>query len=497
MKLFAKIIVYLVIMVAGASGMVFEMVAPRLFAPYFGTSTYIWTSVIGVVLMSLTLGYFIGGKLAKKKPKTSTVVVILIMAAILALGDYLFKDHLIFQQMKLDNSEVIWGSFKAALLILGPINVVLGILTPVMIGVLGEPGNVYAMSTLGSIVGTFGTGYWLIPNFGLSKILLGVAVVLMVSALIMAVTLRNKIIILGGIVVFLWCGQNSSQQIFNNYFEKIYRAKLVVDFETEYNRIWIYDLPAANNDIMRVLSDSQSEWYLGKPASFTMRNNLSYFSYFNLAEIYNLKAEKALMIGGGAYTYAAYLMETSPNMGVEVVEIDPELLGVAKKYFEFKPTEKFNNLTMDGRVFLNSNQKKYDEIFVDAYRNGAATPFQLVTKEAMQLMYNSLNENGLMFVNVISTMNGKGSNLFKSEYVTTKAIFDQVKVFPVFTKSVNENQNIVIMGYKGKNLVAMKGDAQLEKLKLMETNVDSYMQNSKILTDDFAPVEYDDLQGMI
>ena len=102
-----------------------------------------------------------------------------------------------------------------------------------------------------------------------------------------------------------------------------------------------------------------------------------------------------------------------------------------------------------------------------------------------------------MFVNVISTMNGKGSNLFKSEYVTTKAIFDQVKVFPVFTKSVNENQNIVIMGYKGKNLVAMKGDAQLEKLKLMETNVDSYMQNSKILTDDFAPVEYDDLQGMI
>ncbi len=497
MKQFARAIIYSVVMISGACAMVFEMVAPRLFAPYFGTSTYIWTAVIGVVMMSLTLGYFIGGKLAKKKPRTSTVTTILIVAAILALGDYLFKDQLIFQQMKLDNSEVIWGSFKAALLILGPINVTLGILSPVAIGILGEAGNVYAMSTLGSIVGTFGAGYWLIPNFGLSVILLGVAVVLMCSALMLVISIRNKLLILAGMVTFLGAGQGNSQQIFNNYFERIYGAKLVDDLETEYNRIWIYDKPAANNNTVRVLSDSQSVWYLGKPARFTMRDNLSYFSYFNLAELYNPRAEKALMIGGGAYTYASYLMETNPKLEVEVVEIDPKLLSMAEKYFDFKPTEKFRNLTMDGRVYLNSNQEKYDEIFVDAYRNGAATPFQLVSKEAMQLMYNSLNENGLVFVNVISTINGKGSDLFMSEYVTTKAVFDQVKVFPVFTKNLNESQNIVIMGYKGKNLVAIKGDPQLEKLKLMETNVDRYVINSKILTDDFAPVEYDDLQGMI
>ncbi len=503
MDILTRTIVYLTITISGASVMIFELVAPRLFAPYFGTSTYIWTIVIGVVMTSLSLGYFLGGKLADRRPHTSTLATLYLIGAVISFIICLSKDFILHSSY-LDQRDIIAGSFQVALLLLGPINLVLGMVTPVGVRLLTKSkdssgsvsGNVYAVSTIGSIIGTFAAGFWLIPMFGISDILFGVTAALFICASLLIPSLFKK----ASLIIFLifasiFYSNNNPNKIFASYYEKYFNVKLVADFQTEYSRIWIYDKIYPNGIKKRTLTDSESDLYLDKPIAFTMERNLSYYSFFNLGKVYNPNIQNALMIGGGAYTYARYLQETYPNLNLDVVEIDPKLLAVSTKYFGFVPNDNFHNYPMDGRQYLNVNQKKYDVIYLDAYRNGSSTPFQLLTKEAMSLYSNSLSDNGLLFINVISSLSGPSHDLLISEYQTALSIFPAVKVFPVFNLDPKSTQNMVILAQKNKDFpINVVG---LNNLNPAVANMGQYIHKDLILTDDHAPVEYYDLKSIL
>ena len=507
-NIFGKVSIFLVVLISGASSMIFEIVAPRLFAPYFGTSTYIWTVIIGVVMIGLSLGYFAGGKLADAKPHKSTLVTLYLISSIIAFLTWIFKDY-ILNAITVRDFGTIYQSLVASGIILFPLNFVLGMVTPVVVRLLtvdektsgSIAGNVYATATIGSITGTFLCGLWLIPNFGLHNIFFGVSVALIICTMIVANSVIKRLAFILFLLFNIFIYQtNNPKSYFANIYEKLNSVKVVADIDTNYGRIWITDYQFGANPV-RTLADSQSFLFLNKPITYTMRDFLSYYSYFNLAPHYNSEIKSALMIGGGAYTYASYLMENYPNLDLDVVEIDPKLLEISQVYFDLNSSDKFINISQDGRVFLNTNTKKYDVIFLDAYRNGTAIPFQLSTIEAYNKMYDSLNDGGLLFVNVISSLDGNRSALFKAQYKTAKAVFPEVYTFPVENDDPTYYQNIVLMAYKGnKNITNIEfndKDIKLKTLSQRLTNVEKYVKNGFVLTDDYAPVEYLDLVGSL
>lgn len=504
-----KYILYFVVLISGASSMVFEIVAPRLFAPYFGTSTYVWTSVIGVVLTGLSVGYYLGGILAHKKSIENILVGIYLISSILALIVWIIKDFILgfIFTGSLGN---ITSSLLASVVLLLPINLFIGMITPLTVEIIakdGTPpgsiaGNIYSISTIGSIAGTFLAGLFLIPRYGTSTILFGVSVSLLLCSIVVATSGRKRGFLLSlaifYFVIFLYNNQKLS---FIGYYQKLFNVKVVDDINTSYDRIWIFDRKINNSLTVRVLANSQSTIFLDKPISQTMENDLSYYSIFNLAPYYNKNLKTVLMIGGGAYTQASYFLNNYPNLQIDVVEIDSKLLEISKKYFSFSPTEKFKNYNLDGRVYLNNNQKKYDAIFLDAYRNGDAIPFHLSTKEAYKLFYDSLNEDGLLFVNIISSIDGKRSLLFKSQFKTISSIFNNVYVFPVESKDTSYNQNIVLLAQKGMSdltkISFSESEKKLTNLSQKYVNVKKYIRDGVILTDDYSPVEYFDLGGVL
>jgi spermidine synthase len=499
MRNFQNLVIYSSTIIAGSSTMVFELVAPRLLAPYIGTSHYVWTIVIGIVMASLSLGYFLGGKLSEKKPTLTTLSAIYLVAGMITLLVFLTKDVYIYSLMSSQRSNLS-TAWTASLLLLAPLTFTLGMITPISIALLSgkdsagkTSGNVYSLSTIGSLLGTFAAGFWLIPNFSLSNIILSVSLMLIFSGMILITSKVKKILLVVLLITLTTFYSNSkSELIFKDYYEKYSKSKIVADINTQYNRVWIKDHKQTNGNVLRTMSDFQSLLILNKPLTAVMEDRLSYYSYFNLFAS-GKKNSSVLMIGGGAYTYANYLQLKYPDLKIDVVEIDPELLGIAQQYFNFKPGKNFSNYNMDGREFLNFNTKKYDAIFLDAYQNGSATPFQLITQEAMDKLRNSLAENGELYINVVSSMDGSKTNLLLSEYKTLSSIFKFVDVFPVFLPDPTRRQNYVIVGKKNDREL----NSNLMGLNLPVSNMERYLGNQKLLTDDYAPVEYYDLQGIL
>lgn len=499
MQRLQKFLIYFTILTSGTSIMVFELVTPRLLAPYIGTSHYIWTIVIGIVMTSLSIGYFLGGKLSEKKSSINTISTIYLIAGILAFIVYLVKDISIYSLMTI-NKKVIDIAWISSSFLIAPFTLTLGMIVPISIKHLSRvqnagkvSGNVYAISTIGSLIGTFATGFWLIPSFTLSNIILSVSIVVLLCGVILLVTPAKKVIAVGLIMTIGALINNSKpNKIFKDYYEKYSNAELIADINTRYNRIWIHDHKYEEASIHRIMSDSQSALVINQPITSTMEDRLNYYSYFNLFAG-SRKTNSILMIGGGAYTYANYLQFKYSNLKIDIVEIDPELLGIAEQYFDFKPGKNFTNYNMDGREFINYNEKKYDAIFLDAYQNGTAIPFQLVTQEAILKLNNSLNDDGELFVNTISSLTGSSKDLLLSEYKTIATIFKFVDVFPVFRSDPMYRQNYVIVGKKNNRKL---NHASLG-LNPPISNMEKYLENQKLLTDDYAPVEYYDLQSLL
>ena len=172
---------------------------------------------------------------------------------------------------------------------------------------------------------------------------------------------------------------------------------------------------------------------------------------------------------------------------IDVVEIDEKMAQIAEDEFGLdKNNPNLGLITQDGRSYLNYNEKKYDTIFIDAFK-GLTVPFELTTYEAMQKVYNNLNENGTVITNIISSVEGDDSDFIKYEYSTYKAVFDDVKVFKVNPKHENnEEQNLILVGFKGSTNI--NSEKEEEYKQFLDNEIKDFSSDKPIVTDDFAPI---------
>jgi len=476
--------------VGGAVVMVLELVGSRILAPYLGTSIIVWTSLIGIILASLSLGYWWGGKLADKNPNYKTFSsIVLTSGFLIALIALIKTPFLFFLQNNFDDLRK--ASVLATLILFAPPSVTLGMISPYAIRLKmksiaksGETaGSIFAVSTAGSIVGTFLAGFVLIATFGSTKILYILSVVLILTSLFTHEKVgKGKATLLFLVISTLFLA---------DFFEPLFKPKLLVDKDTLYNRVWIYESqdPETKRPILSLVTDArgrQSSMFLDRDDELV----IEYTKYYRLFEHFNPDARRVLMIGGGAYSYPKDFLKKKQDAKIDVVEIDPALTQLAKRYFNLKENLRLTIYHQDGRIFLNKTKNVYDAILMDAFHSSLAIPYQLTTKEVVKKIYDTLSDNGVLIMNVISAIEGGKGKFLRAQYYTYKRVFPQVYIFPV-----HDVEN----GYSVKNimLVALKS-SETPEFKSKDSQLNEFLANLwtreveddlPILTDEFAPVD--------
>jgi spermidine synthase len=201
------------------------------------------------------------------------------------------------------------------------------------------------------------------------------------------------------------------------------------------------------------------------------------------------------MIGGSGYAFPKDYLARYPKAKIDVVEIDPGLTRLAKEYFKLVKNERLRIFHEDGRIYLNRCKKTYDAVFMDAYKSLITIPYQLTTREAVQNIYNILNENGAVYANVISSLD-EGSNKFlRWELATYKSVFPQVYIFAVQYPDPTEEekkhfQNFIILGLKSAKIPSFESDNQILNSYISNLYNGDLDFDNEILTDEYAPVEY-------
>lgn len=474
--------------IAGATGMIIELVASRILSPYLGNSNLIWTCIIGMMLAFMSLGYFIGGKLSDKHPKrnllslfllnSATFISLIPMIEIYAI-EPISKINFTLPLLAIICSTITFGIPSMFLATASPFAVKLKDKDLEEIG--GVSGRMSALSTIGSIVGTFLAGFVLIPKLGVKNIILLVVIVLVILSYLIyedkdiKYTLKTiaTLVILVSLVLV-------GKKMFLQKHED-----MILDTDSEYSRIWIKKF---TNNSGKEYNTLEVDTGYESIASGEKNLTAEYLKYYDLFNYYQENTENVLMIGGAAYTYPSYFLEQYKDKKIDVVEIDSKMTELAEKYFDLNTQNKNLNIYHeDGRRYINTTQNKYDCILIDAFK-GLNVPFQLTTEEALIQAKRNLNENGIVITNIISALDGKNANFIKYEYATYKKVFKDVKIFKVQNGMFNDDelQNLILVGFKGN--VIEKNDEYNKYKNLLKNEVLDFSSDKNVVTDEFCPV---------
>ena len=431
----------IIIFLVDAICMILELIASRLLSPYFGNSNIVWTSVIGIILLSSSLGNYIGGKIADRDNKEKILKLLIMWAAIfIMIIPFIQEIILPLISTKIQNIKI--GAIIATTILFLIPSVLMGTIMPIILKLKitdlettgKESGKITAIGTIGGIFGTFIGGFLLIPNIGSVYILYILAIVLAILSLLVKIKIKEKNTLIAIIVIiissiFMFVSINTNSEIGENVLKN--EIGQTVSFDTQYGRVLIYNRTIKDEPVRVLNIDSGYE-----SATFTNEDKVNEL-VFEYTKLYNLMFESnneindTLLIGGAGYSYPKYYISHYPKKRMDVVEIDGDITKIAKKYFyldklirdyNLEENKRLNLITEDGRVYLNNNTKKYDAILNDAFsgKNPAKT---LTTKEAISQIKKSLNENGLYLTNIISSLEGENSKFIKAEVNTLKKYF--------------------------------------------------------------------------
>lgn len=477
------------VFICGAVVMVLELVGSRVLAPHVGTSIVVWTSLIGIILASLSIGYYLGGKRADKHTSCKEFAGIIFIAGLLIALTALIKSIILVSLTALF-SDIRISASLATIILFAPASILLGMVSPYAAKLKMHDmehagttvGTLYALSTIGSIVGTFIAGFYLIVYFGNTNLLYMLAIVLLITSVIVyRVGVPWKQLIMS--LVILLCMSVVA------YAQPFGRNLGFVDVDTQYQRAQIYTTKNPQNGrTVRILETdafgAQSGQYLDSDELL-----FEYTKRYNLVSHFQPQLERTLMIGGGAYSYPKAFLRKFPYAHMDVVEIDPQLTALARTYFDLKENPRLHIFHEDGRVFLNRLDTKYDAVFIDAFHS-LTPPFQLTTQEVVRKLYDHLTDNGVVLVNLISAIEGEGSAFLRAEYATYKSIFPQVEIFPVASPDEAETiHNIMLVASKSSAPIAWKSDDPEITSYLVTRWPREVKTDVPILTDEHAPVD--------
>ena len=444
----------LAVFVSGVSSMGLEILAGRVVAPQFGSSIYTWGSIIAVFLAALSLGYHFGGKRAGTQATTDRLVRLLVgtagyVALLIFFGDQLLLSTTAFPLPSR------FASLPAVILMFGPPTYLLGFISPYAAqlsektGIGEASGHVYALGTIGSIVGAFGTTFFLIPYLSVTYIYLTLGGVAVLTALYLAVPDDSVSVFPAIAVVVLLVAATTTGAL--GYTA---RGEVVYETQTAYQELEVID----GGDTRTLYLDGQRHSAMDK--SNPTRHVFEYTRYFHLPYLYASDPDdidRVLFIGGGGFSgpkrFAAEYDAT-----VDVAEIDPDVVRVAEEYFRADEYD-INTYVQGGRQFLQETDNTYDLVVLDAYKRDKV-PFQLTTAEFMDLVTQRLSPEGMAVANIISSPSGPASQFYRAEYKTMNASFGQVYAFP--TSDAGAIQNI--------ELVATKDGEEITQQQLRDRN---------------------------
>ncbi len=485
-------ILEITVFVCGALVMIYEITGSRLLSPYIGASTYVWTSLIGVILAALSLGYWLGGKIADKKPDIKILALVIFIAGGLVSITILVKD--IILALIAESSAILEvKSVIAALLLFAPASVLLGFVTPYAVKLkmssLADTGKtvgrLYALSTVGSISGTFAAGFFLIPFVGSEKTLYLIGASL-IGLSILLVPFALKPFNLMVLIMFV-CGVGVNE--FRAFY--LFQTKELRDIDTQYSRVQIFRSTDNNGKAIRALAIDP---YFIQSAMFLDSDELvfDYARYYHLIRYYKPDFEDTLMIGGAGYSFPKDYLKTYPNAKMDVVEIDPQMTKIAKKYFRLEENPRLNIIHQDGRIFFNHTESnKYDAVLMDAFGSLFSVPFQLTTFEAVQQINRVLKPDGIVIFNLGGAIEGDASRFLNAEFKTYRQIFPQVLLFKVNSDYTDTQlQNLIIVACKTENSPPLQTDSTEISSLLAHLYGKNIQTNIEPLTDDLAPVEF-------
>ncbi len=471
-----------ILFTSGALVMIYELVGTRVVAPYLGASTYIWTSIIGVVLASLSLGYWWGGKWADQSPTLGKLTPVFGGAAVLVgatgwLSDLL--QHLIpFVRFSVELKAVL-----CAIILFAPAATLLGIISPYItrlhlqsMDTAGRQlGKMAAFSTIGSIVGTFLAGFILIPLLGTERLLLFIASLLLGLTLVCGIAGKR---LLMAVVVFI--------TFFVVAFTRqtLLAQSPAIDVDTAYSRIAITHSTdeATSKEVIRLstgFEEAQSALFVDSEEYV--------FAYTRLMDVFSLiqpAPKKVLVLGGAGYTIPRHLLQWPSQPEVTVVEIDPGMTALARKYFRLTDDARLNIRHEDARTFLTQSTETYDVIMVDVFSAAYGIPFHILTEESMVEFRRRLSPNGVMVTNVIGAPQGRHELLVGSVIKTFQTQFLTVAILAVYPTETTLLQNVIVVAanvpFDLKKLEASPyGHYRLSQLPL----------SGRVLTDDYSPME--------
>ncbi|MEK7597023.1 MAG: fused MFS/spermidine synthase [Patescibacteria group bacterium] len=473
----------------GGASMIIELVGLRILIPYYGNSINLWSIVISVILGSLSIGYWIGGVLSDKNKRLSILQNLLFSAGIILVVTTIFKDSIIYYVDLLSNNNLLLSSLYSSIILFAPTNIFLGMIFPYIINMnlsslkkIGiSVGSFYAISTIGSIVGTISSSFILIPRLGTDKILIIIGAYL-ISLSLFFIHLKT---FLKRFVIFLLA---ISTIFLLNDLQKFYRKAGLTEFDSLYSKIYILDI--YNSSLRQQGKYLITGAYGIQSAAFENTYSPYILVLKKILKPFFTKDTVALVIGGGPLVLSNQLSMINPKSTIDTVEVDPEMVKISS-IFNKTFQNKQNVFIEDGRIFLEKTTTKYqmiiNDVFIDLY-----PPFQLVTFEAFQKAYMLLDKNGLMVTNIISSLEGSNSILFKKIYVTYKAVFPYVYVVPINQHfSANLVQNILLIGTKSNQASNMMKQSLIDEGVPIIKTQKTMSKDKSILTDNYAPVEYD------
>lgn len=489
-KYFLEIIIFL----AGAITMVFEIVGSRVLGPYFGASIFVWTSLIGIIMGSLSIGYWLGGKFSEKQSSFRFLSWMLLLAGFFIFLNAIGHDYVLKRIIKYI-PEFRLKTVISAIILFSPASIFLGMVLPYGVKIKIDTirtsgtvvGNLYALSTIGSILGTFLAGFILIPAFGFNNILFAMSVILALIALVDFIKVRKLIpgsltVVLCICILFFWI--------------KKYNQELdYIDTDTQYNRVLIYNttdqVTGRPVKMLNVNDEQSSAMFLDKDDDLVFE----VLKYYRLVEHFNPNFRSSLMIGGSGYAFPKDYLKRYPEARIDVVEIDPGLTELAKLHFNLPDDQRLNIFHEDGRTFLNRCNKKYDAVFMDAYKSMITIPYQLTTQEAVKHIFDMLNDDGALYANVISSLDSKNNYFLRSEVATYKSIFPQVYLFAVQYPEPTEEekskfQNFLLVGLKTTVIPEFSSISDEMNQYLSHLYRGNLAYDDNILTDNYAPVEF-------
>ncbi len=482
----------LIVFISSGCIMILELVAGRMIAPYVGVSLYTWTSIIGIVLAGISLGNYLGGRLADQWASLRFLGGIFLLAGVSSFG--------ILAVDGLSNFTPIGWSLVAQILFFTITlffipSVVLGTISPIVAKLAVDDlaktgstvGKIYAAGTAGSIVGTFATGFVLISWFGTHLIVWGVALVLLALGVLFLFGARWPVI-LGGAVVLIGGSVFTSHQGWLN--SPCLR-------ETNYFCIKVRE-DERNGEPVRVLILDRLVH------SFSSLNDPTQlvYGYENLyAEITAYRAQadselRVLFIGGGGYTFPRYMEALYPSSHLDVIEIDPGVTQVAYDMLGLREDTHINSINEDARLFVEREPiTRYDLIIGDAF-NDFSVPYHLTTKEFNDRVSLWLEDDGLYFVNIID---GPRGDFLRAYTHTLRQSFAHVYLVPTIDEWQQSPRvtfvviasNTALDPTRLATLDADQGVSFLTSQILSEDELDTLLAEGRqvLLTDQYAPVD--------